>query len=54
MENPLTAEQVKSVRTVSCTELQEWMRNSQAVQVIDVREPYEYMEHNIDGILIPL
>lgn len=43
-----------SMKEVTVQELKEMMDNNEDVQIIDVREPYEYDIANIDAELIPL
>jgi rhodanese-related sulfurtransferase len=39
---------------ITCEELKERMDKGEKLNVIDVREPYEYEEYNIGAQLIPL
>lgn len=39
---------------ITCTELRERIQNGEKVNIIDVREAYEYEEFNIGAQLIPL
>ncbi len=39
---------------ITVKELKQKLDNNEKVLVIDVREPYEYDEFNINGMLIPL
>lgn len=42
------------MRELSAHELRELLQQSESVQLIDVREPYEHEEFNIGGTNIPL
>ena len=42
------------MRELSAHELRELLQQSEPVQLIDVREPYEHEEYNIGGTNIPL
>jgi len=44
----------KKMKEVSPLELVEWQKSGEKIQIIDVREDYEYDIVNIDGELIPL
>lgn len=39
---------------ITCEELKERMDKSEKLNIIDVREPYEFEEYNIGAQLIPL
>lgn len=39
---------------ISVTELKNRRDNGEQILIVDVREPYEYEEFNIGGMLIPL
>lgn len=39
---------------ITATELRSRLTEGQAIHILDVREPYEYEEFNINGKLIPL
>jgi adenylyltransferase/sulfurtransferase len=41
-------------REITADELKKKIASGEPFQLIDVREPYEYEQHNIGGILIPL
>lgn len=42
------------MRTIHPEELKLLIDSNEDIQIIDVREPYEYEEINISGLLIPL
>ena len=42
------------MQTISVSELKERLDNGELPTIIDVREPYEFEEFNINGRLIPL
>ena len=42
------------MRSVTATELQQWVAENKDIQLVDVREPYEHAAFNIGGELIPL
>jgi rhodanese-related sulfurtransferase len=42
------------MRSITVTDLKAKIDNSEGFQLIDVREPYEHEDFNIDGELIPL
>ena len=42
------------IKEITATELKEKLLHDEPLQIIDVREPYEFLERNIGGILIPL
>lgn len=42
------------INEISVAELRQWQEQNIDFQLIDVREPYEYAQHNLGGILIPL
>lgn len=42
------------MKSISVKELKNWMNEGVDFQLIDVREPYEFAEKNINGELIPL
>jgi molybdopterin/thiamine biosynthesis adenylyltransferase/rhodanese-related sulfurtransferase len=44
----------KSIREITASELYDWQQRSEDFQLIDVREPDEYREQNINALLIPL
>ncbi|MBL7779232.1 MAG: molybdopterin-synthase adenylyltransferase MoeB [Chitinophagales bacterium] len=44
----------RKIKEISVEEFIGWQESSEDVQVIDVREPAEYAEANIGGLLIPL
>ena len=44
----------KPVKEILPDELEQWLEDGEDIQVIDVREPFEYEEKNIGAILIPL
>lgn len=44
----------RKIKEISVEEFIGWQETSEDVQVIDVREPAEYAEANIGGLLIPL
>lgn len=39
---------------ITAQELKERLENGEKINLIDVREPYEYDEDNLEGTLIPL
>lgn len=39
---------------ITAQELKERIENGETLTIIDVREPYEFEETNINGILVPL
>ena len=43
-----------TIRNITAKELKEKLSKNEPLQIIDVREPVEYQERNIGGILIPL
>ena len=45
---------LKEVNEISSLELKKIIENKEEIQIIDVREPSEYSEHNISGVNIPL
>ena len=44
----------RKIKEISADELVQWIENDEDIQVIDVREPSEYEQVNIGGLLIPL
>lgn len=44
----------KKIKEISVDEFLEWQESGADIQVIDVREPAEYTEANINALLIPL
>ncbi len=42
------------IKEISVQELKTMMDNHEDFQLIDVREPYEFEEMNMDGLLIPM
>ena len=44
----------KPIKEISIEEFVNWKNEAEPIQVIDVREPEEYREANIGGLLIPL
>lgn len=44
----------KKIKEISVTEFEEWLKVGEDIQVIDVREPAEYEQINIEALLIPL
>lgn len=42
------------IQEVTVQELKAMMDNKEDFQLIDVREPYEFEEMNMDGLLIPM
>ena len=44
----------KPLKEISVKELHEWQLNGEIFQLIDVREPHEYLIANLDAELIPL
>ncbi|HYM93668.1 MAG TPA: rhodanese-like domain-containing protein [Chitinophagaceae bacterium] len=42
------------MQTITVEELKERMDSGEKINLIDVREPYEYADFNIGGTLIPL
>lgn len=44
----------KKIKEISVAEFEEWLRSGEDIQVIDVREPAEYEQVNMDALLIPL
>lgn len=42
------------MKTITANELRAWINNGEDFQLIDVREPFEFNEKNINGELIPL
>jgi sulfur-carrier protein adenylyltransferase/sulfurtransferase len=45
---------VTEIKQITPQELKEKLSRNEPLQIIDVREPYEFAERNIGGILIPL
>lgn len=52
--NPVHASTLKSVKEISPGELKERLDAGEKIQVIDVREPFEFEMVNIDGLNMPL
>jgi molybdopterin/thiamine biosynthesis adenylyltransferase/rhodanese-related sulfurtransferase len=46
--------ETEGMKEISVTELKQWREQGEDIQIIDVREPYEYEQGNIGGLLIPL
>jgi molybdopterin/thiamine biosynthesis adenylyltransferase/rhodanese-related sulfurtransferase len=44
----------EDMKEISVAELKQWREQGEDIQIIDVREPYEYEQGNIGGLLIPL
>ena len=44
----------KPIREITARELYQWQTNGESFQLIDVREPHEYLIANIGAELIPL
>lgn len=44
----------RKIKEISASELEQWINAGEDIQVIDVREPNEYEQVNIDALLIPL
>jgi rhodanese-related sulfurtransferase len=42
------------IKEITAKELKEKLLNKEPLQIIDVREPDEFLERNIGGMLIPL
>ena len=42
------------MNTITASQLQHKISNSDNIQIIDIRETYEFEEHNIGGINIPM
>lgn len=42
------------MKEISVAELKQWREQGEDIQIIDVREPFEYEQGNIGGLLIPL
>ena len=45
---------MNSMKSITVAELKNWIDNSEDFQLIDVREPCEFDEANMNGILIPM
>lgn len=44
----------KPIKEISVQEFEQWLKDDEDIQVIDVREPAEYEQINIGALLIPL
>ena len=42
------------MNTITASQLQRKISNTENIQIIDIRETYEFEEHNIGGINIPM
>ncbi|MES2800304.1 MAG: rhodanese-like domain-containing protein [Bacteroidota bacterium] len=42
------------MKSITVVELQEWINQGEDFQLVDVREPYEFSDSNLKGVLIPL
>jgi rhodanese-related sulfurtransferase len=42
------------MNTITASQLKEKISNSDNIQLIDIREAYEFEEHNIGGLNIPM
>lgn len=45
---------IVKMKSITVAELKQWIDNNEDFQLIDVREPFEFDEANMGGILIPM